>query len=143
MSYADLRDFLSQLEAKGELKRVSASVSPRLEMTEICDRVLRAGGPALLFERPAGHDMPVLANLFGSVGRIALAMGVADAAALRDVGKLLAYLKEPEPPKGLRDLWDKFPLFKQVLHMAPKERSGAPCTKWVLLSPFPEYSVKS
>jgi 4-hydroxy-3-polyprenylbenzoate decarboxylase len=100
-------------------------------MTEICDRVLRAGGPALLFERPAGHDMPVLANLFGSVGRIALAMGVADAAALRDVGKLLAYLKEPEPPKGLRDLWDKFPLFKQVLHMAPKERSGAPCQEVV------------
>jgi len=131
VSYADLRDFLSQLEAKGELKRVSASVSPRLEMTEICDRVLRAGGPALLFERPAGHDMPVLANLFGSVGRIALAMGVADAAALRDVGKLLAYLKEPEPPKGLRDLWDKFPLFKQVLHMAPKERSGAPCQEVV------------
>jgi 4-hydroxy-3-polyprenylbenzoate decarboxylase len=131
VSYADLRDFLSQLEAKGELKRVSASVSPRLEMTEICDRVLRAGGPALLFERPAGHDMPVLANLFGSVGRIALAMGVADAGALRDVGKLLAYLKEPEPPKGLRDLWDKFPLFKQVLHMAPKERSGAPCQEVV------------
>ncbi len=131
MSYADLRDFLSQLEAKGELKRIAASVSPRLEMTEICDRVLRAGGPALLFERPAGHDMPVLANLFGSVGRIALAMGVADAAALRDVGKLLAYLKEPEPPKGLRDLWDKFPLFKQVLHMAPKERSSAPCQEVV------------
>jgi 4-hydroxy-3-polyprenylbenzoate decarboxylase len=131
VSYADLRDFLSQLEAKGELKRISASVSPRLEMTEICDRVLRAGGPALLFERPAGHDMPVLANLFGSVGRIAQAMGVADAAALREVGKLLAYLKEPEPPKGLRDLWDKFPLFKQVLHMAPKERSGAPCQEVV------------
>ena len=89
------------------------------------------GGPALLFERPAGHDMPVLANLFGSVRRIALAMGVADAAALRDVGKLLAYLREPEPPKGLRDLWDKFPLFKQVLHMAPKERSGAPCQEVV------------
>jgi 4-hydroxy-3-polyprenylbenzoate decarboxylase len=131
VSYADLRDFLSQLEAKGELKRISASVSPRLEMTEICDRVLRAGGPALLFERAAGHDMPVLANLFGSVGRIALAMGVADVAALRDVGKLLAYLKEPEPPTGLRDLWDKFPLFKQVLHMAPKERSGAPCQEVV------------
>jgi 4-hydroxy-3-polyprenylbenzoate decarboxylase len=131
VSYADLRDFLSQLEAKGDLRRIAASVSPRLEMTEICDRVLRAGGPALLFERPAGHDMPVLANLFGSVGRIALAMGVADAAALRDVGKLLAYLKEPEPPKGLRDLWDKFPLFKQVLHMAPKERSGAPCQEVV------------
>ncbi|MDF3011240.1 MAG: Carboxylyase-related protein, partial [Burkholderiales bacterium] len=131
VSYADLREFLSQLEARGDLKRIAASVSPRLEMTEICDRVLRAGGPALLFEHPAGHDMPVLANLFGSVGRIALAMGVADAAALREVGKLLAYLKEPEPPKGLRDLWDKFPLFKQVLNMAPKERSGAPCQEVV------------
>ena len=131
MSYADLREFLSQLEARGDLKRIAASVSPRLEMTEICDRVLRAGGPALLFEHPAGHDMPVLANLFGSVGRIALAMGVADAAALREVGKLLAYLKEPDPPKGLRDLWDKFPLFKQVLNMAPKERSGAPCQEVV------------
>jgi len=131
VSYADLRDFLSQLEAKGELKRIAASVSPRLEMTEICDRVLRAGGPALLFERPAGHDMPVLANLFGSVKRIAAAMGVADAGALRDVGKLLAHLKEPEPPKGLRDLWDKFPLFRQVLNMAPKERSGAPCQEVV------------
>ncbi|HEX6295866.1 MAG TPA: 4-hydroxy-3-polyprenylbenzoate decarboxylase [Burkholderiales bacterium] len=131
MSYVDLREFLSQLEARGDLKRIAASVSPRLEMTEICDRVLRSGGPALLFEHPAGHDMPVLANLFGSVGRIALAMGVADAAALREVGKLLAYLKEPEPPKGLRDLWDKFPLFKQVLNMAPKERSSAPCQEVV------------
>jgi 4-hydroxy-3-polyprenylbenzoate decarboxylase len=131
VSYADLREFISQLEAKGQLKRITASVSPRLEMTEICDRVLRAGGPALLFEQPAGHDMPVLANLFGSVERIAAAMGVADAAALREVGKLLAYLKEPEPPKGLRELWDKFPLFRQVLHMAPKERSSAPCQEVV------------
>src|SRR5262245_10892802 len=96
-------------------------------MTEISDRVLRAGGPALLFERPAGHHIPVLANLFGSVRRIAAAMGVADAAALRDMGKLLAYLKEPEAPKGLRDLWDKFPLFKQVLNMAPRSRSDGPC----------------
>jgi 4-hydroxy-3-polyprenylbenzoate decarboxylase len=131
VSYADLREFVSQLEAKGDLKRITASVSPRLEMTEICDRVLRADGPALLFERPAGHDMPVLANLFGAVRRIAAAMGVADAGALREVGKLLAYLKEPEPPKGLRDLWDKFPLFKQVLHMAPKERAGGPCQEVV------------
>jgi 4-hydroxy-3-polyprenylbenzoate decarboxylase len=131
VSYADLREFVGQLEAKGELKRIGAAVSPRLEMTEICDRVLRAGGPALLFERPAGHDMPVLANLFGSVRRIAAAMGVEDAGALRDVGRLLAYLKEPEPPKGLRDLWDKFPLFKQVLSMAPKERSGGPCQEVV------------
>jgi 4-hydroxy-3-polyprenylbenzoate decarboxylase len=127
VSYADLRGFLAQLEGAGELKRVAAEVSPRLEMTEISDRVLRAGGPALLFERPAGHRIPVLANLFGSVQRIAAAMGVADAAALRDMGKLLAYLKEPEPPTGLRDLWDKFPLFRQVLNMAPRNRSDGPC----------------
>jgi len=132
VSYADLRDFIAQLEARSELKRVAAEVSPRLEMTEICDRVLRAGGPALLFERPTGHDIPVLGNLFGTVRRVALAMGVEDAGALREVGKLLAYLKEPEPPKGLRDLWDKFPIFRQVLHMAPKERSSPPCQEVVL-----------
>ena len=128
---ADLRAFLSQLEARGELRRIAARVSPKLEMTEVCDRVLRAGGPALLFERPAGHDIPVLANLFGSVRRICAAMGVADPAGLREIGRLLAYLKEPEPPKGLRDLWDKFPLFRQVMHMAPKERSDAPCHELV------------
>jgi 4-hydroxy-3-polyprenylbenzoate decarboxylase len=132
MSYSDLREFISQLESRGELKRLSAEVSPYLEMTEICDRVLRAGGPALLFERPAGHAIPVLANLFGTVGRVAAAMGVAQPAALREVGQLLAYLKEPEPPKGLRDLWDKFPLFRQVLNMAPKERASAPCQEIVL-----------
>jgi 4-hydroxy-3-polyprenylbenzoate decarboxylase len=136
VSYADLREFLSQLEARGELKRIAAPVSPRLEMTEICDRVLRAGGPALLFEhpadQPAGHSMPVLANLFGTVGRVAAAMGVKDAKELREVGKLLAYLKEPEPPQGLRDLWEKFPLFRQVMNLAPKTRSSAPCQEVVL-----------
>jgi 4-hydroxy-3-polyprenylbenzoate decarboxylase len=125
MSYGDLRGFLAQLESKGELKRIRAEVSPRLEMTEICDRVLRAGGPALLFERPKGYDVPVLANLFGSVGRVAAAMGVADAAALREVGRMLAFLREPEPPKGLRDLWDKFPVWKQLLNMPPKIVSSA------------------
>ncbi|HEY1291413.1 MAG TPA: 4-hydroxy-3-polyprenylbenzoate decarboxylase [Burkholderiales bacterium] len=132
MSYADLRGFLAQLEGAGELKRIGAEVSPRLEMTEISDRVLRAGGPALLFERPAGHRVPVLTNLFGSVRRIAAAMGVADASGLREMGVLLAHLKEPEPPKGLRDLWDKFPLFRQALNMAPRVRSGAPCQELVL-----------
>src|SRR5258707_1318553 len=131
MKYADLREFISQLEARGELKRITAEVSARLEMTEICDRVLRAGGPALLFERPKGHDIPVLANLFGSVGRIAAAMGVNDVKELKEVGRLLAYLKEPEPPKGLADLWDKFPIFRQVLNMAPKERSSGPCQEVV------------
>jgi 4-hydroxy-3-polyprenylbenzoate decarboxylase len=131
MTYADLRDFLLQLEKKGDLKRIATPVSPRLEMTEICDRVLRSGGPALLFERPTGHDVPVLANLFGTVGRVAAAMGLADFKDLREMGRLLAYLKEPEPPRGLRDLWDKFPLFKQVLNMHPKERSSAPCQEVV------------
>ena len=127
MKYGDLRGFLALLEKRGELKRVTAEVSPKLEMTEIADRVLRSGGPALLFERPAGHRMPVLANLFGTVERVAAAMGVDNAGALRDMGKLLAYLKEPEPPKGLRDLWEKFPLFKQVLNMAPRVRAEGPC----------------
>jgi 4-hydroxy-3-polyprenylbenzoate decarboxylase len=131
MKYADLRDFIAQLEAQGELKRVRAEVSPHLEMTEICDRVLRAGGPALLFERPAGYDVPVLANLFGTTRRIAAAMGVADAGALRDVGRMLAFLREPEPPKGLRDLWDKFPVWKQLFNLPPKTLSSAPAQEVV------------
>jgi 4-hydroxy-3-polyprenylbenzoate decarboxylase len=131
MKYADLRDFIAQLEATGQLKRVAVEVSPRLEMTEICDRALRAGGPALLFERPKGHSIPVLGNLFGTVGRVAAAMGLNDVKELKEVGKMLAYLKEPEPPKGLADLWEKFPVFKQVLNMAPKERSSGPCQEIV------------
>ena len=132
MKYSDLREFVAQLEKTGDLKRIRVEVSPRLEMTEICDRVLRADGPALLFERPAGHDLPVLANLFGAVRRIAAAMGVADAAALREVGRMLAFLREPEPPKGLRDLWDKFPLWKQLLNLPPKTVVRAPCQEVVL-----------
>ena len=131
MIYHDLRDFIAQLEKMGELKRVAVEVDPRLEMTEIADRVLRAGGPALLFENPKGHDMPVLANLFGTVKRVALGMGEDDPSRLREVGKLLAYLKEPEPPKGLRDAWDKWPVLKQVLNMAPKEVKSAPCQEIV------------
>ena len=131
MRYADLRDFIGQLERLGELKRVPAEVSPRLEMTEICDRVLRQGGPAILFERPGGHGIPVLGNLFGTVRRVALAMGVEDIASLREIGKLLAYLREPDPPQGLRDAWDKLPLLKQVLNMQPKLLSSAPCQEVV------------
>jgi 4-hydroxy-3-polyprenylbenzoate decarboxylase len=132
LQYSDLRQFIAQLEASGDLKRIGAEVSPRLEMTEICDRVLRDGGPALLFERPAGFDIPVLANLFGAVRRIAAAMGLADARALREVGKMLAFLREPEPPKGLRDLWEKFPVWKQLLNLPPKLVSKAPCQEVVL-----------
>ena len=135
MKYRDLRDFMVQLEARGELKRVGVEVDPRLEITEICDRVLKAGGPALLFEKPRGHAIPVLANLFGTLRRVALAMGVdaADpAAALREIGKLLASLKEPAPPRGWKDAWDKLPLLKQVLAMAPREIAYPPCqaTRW-------------
>ncbi len=131
MKYRDLRDFIAQLEQRGELKRITAEVSPRLEMTEICDRVLRAGGPALLFERPAGFHTPVLANLFGTPLRVALGMGKSDVGALREIGQLLATLKEPELPRGWRDLWDKLPLLKQLLSMVPSVVSTAPCQEQV------------
>lgn len=128
MKYADLRDFVTQLEGSGELRRISAEVSPRLEMTEICDRVLRAQGPALLFEHPAASKIPVLANLFGTPQRVARAMGASDVGALREVGELLAALKEPEPPAGLRDAFDKISLLKSALwDMAPREVRGAAC----------------
>lgn len=135
MKYADLREFVSQLEQQGLLKRIASPVSPHLEMTEIGDRVLKAGGPALLFEQPVKDgkrfDYPVLANLFGTPERVALGMGAADVMQLREIGKTLAYLKEPEPPKGLKDAWDKLPLLKQLLSMAPKEVSKAPCQQIV------------
>ena len=131
MKYRNLRDFIAQLEKLGELKRVAAEVDPHLEMTEVCDRVLRAGGPALLFEKPKGHSMPVLGNLFGTPHRVALGMGAESLAALREVGTLLATLKEPEPPRGFRDAWDKLPLLRQVINMAPKQVSSAPCQEIV------------
>jgi 4-hydroxy-3-polyprenylbenzoate decarboxylase len=131
LKYHDLRDFISQLESLGELRRVRTEVSPRLEMTEICDRVLKAAGPALLFERPAGHTIPVLGNLFGTPKRVAQGMGEESVEALREVGRLLAYLKEPDPPRGLKDAWDKLPVLKKVLDMAPKERRSAPCQEIV------------
>ncbi len=131
MKYKDLRDFLAQLEKQGELKRIEAEVDPRLEMTEVCDRLLKAGGPAVLFEKPRGHAIPVLGNLFGTPRRVAMGMGQDSVEALREVGKLLAYLKEPDPPKGLRDAWEKLPVLKQVLNMAPKELSRAPCQEIV------------
>ncbi len=139
MSHADLRAFVARLESLGELKRIGVEVDPYLEMTEIADRVLRAGGPALLFEKPKGHSMPVLANLFGTPRRVALGIPAAGAdagddwqARLRDVGTLLAWLKEPEPPKGFRDLLEKLPVLRQVLNMAPKE-IGAPACREIVL----------
>ena len=122
MPYSDLRDFIAQLEAQQALKRIRVPVSTHLEMTEIADRVLRAQGPALLFEHPLmttqPASMPVLANLFGTPERVALAMGQSSTHALREVGQWLATLKEPEPPKGLKDAWDKLPLLRQVLNLS-------------------------
>jgi 4-hydroxy-3-polyprenylbenzoate decarboxylase len=127
MVYRDLRDFIAQLEQLGELRRVSAAVSPYLEMTALCDRTLRAGGPALLFENPTGHSMPVLGNLFGTTRRVALGMGVNDVSELRQFGEVLASLKEPEAPKGFKDLMGLGSMVKTLWHMAPKEQRSAPC----------------
>jgi 4-hydroxy-3-polyprenylbenzoate decarboxylase len=131
MIYKDLRDFIKQLEKQGELKRITVEVDPYLEMTEICDRTLKQGGPALLFENPKGANIPVLANLFGTPRRVAMGMGADSVTELRGIGELLAYLKEPEPPKGMKDAWEKFPVFKQVLNMAPKIISSPPCQELV------------
>ncbi|WP_180125851.1 4-hydroxy-3-polyprenylbenzoate decarboxylase [Rhodoferax sp. BLA1] len=127
MAYHDLRDFITQLEQMGELKRVSVPVSPHLEMTAVCDRTLQAGGPALLFENPTGHTIPVLGNLFGTTRRVALGMGVKDMAELRQFGHVLATLKEPEAPKGFKELMGMGNLVKTLWSMAPKEQRSAPC----------------
>ncbi len=132
MEYKDLRDFIRQLEELGELKRIAVEVDPYLEITEICDRTLRRGGPALLFEKVKGSQFPLLANLFGTPRRVALGMGEESAQALQEVGTLLAMLKEPDPPKGMRDAWEKLPIFKKVLDMSPKERKGAACQEVVI-----------
>ena len=132
MQYRDLRDFISQLENSGQLRRIQQPVDPRLEITEICDRTLRAGGPALLFENPRGSDIPVLANLFGTAERVAAGMGADSVDALRGIGELLASLKEPEPPKGMKDAWEKLPVFRKVLDMAPRLLKRAACQQHVL-----------
>ena len=132
MKYTDLRDFIDYLEKRGELVRITQEVDPYLEMTEISDRTLRAKGPALLFENPKGYSVPVLCNLFGTPDRVAMGMGQESLSALRNVGTLLAFLKEPEPPKGLRDLWEKRHDFKQVLNMPVKQIKHPPCQEIVL-----------
>ncbi len=132
MKYRDLREFITALEKTGELQRVTVPVDPHLEITEICDRTLRMEGPALLFEHPVGTDMPLLANLFGTPQRIAMALGVESADALREVGELLAFLRNPEPPGGLRDAWEKLPAYRKVLDMSPKVVKRPPCQEVVL-----------
>ena len=130
--YRDLRDFMAQLEAAGELRRIAAPVSPHLEMTALADRVLRAGGPALLFENPTGHAMPVLANLFGTPARVARALGVAGLPEIRAFGEVLASLKEPEPPRGMKDLWGRRELVKTLWSMAPATVRRPPCQELVV-----------
>lgn len=132
MKYTDLRDFITKLEKSGELKRVRHLVDPYLEITEICDRTLRRGGPALLFENPKGSAIPLLGNLFGTAKRVAMGMGEDDVGSLREVGKLLAALKEPDLPKGLKDAWQQLPMFKQILNMAPKKVKKAPCQQKII-----------
>ncbi len=132
MKYKDLRDFIKLLDERGQLKRISQEIDPKLEMTEICDRVLKQGGPAILFENPKGSNIPVLANLFGTPERVAFGMGQTSVHALRDVGKLLAYLKEPEPPTGFKDALKKWPILKQVLNMGAKQLKKAPCQEFII-----------
>ena len=132
MHYKDLRDFIAQLESLGELKRIAVEVDPNLEITEICDRTLRKQGPALLFEKVKGSEFPVLGNLFGTPRRVALGMGEESLGALRHVGELLATLKEPEPPQGVKDAWSKLPLYRKVLDMAPKEIKHPTCQEVVI-----------
>lgn len=136
MKYKDLREFIALLEKEGKLKRITHPVSPHLEITEIADRVLRAGGAALLFEhaiKPDGtpYEFPVLANLFGTTERVAMGMGASDTAQLREIGHTLAYLKEPEPPKGIKDAFSKWPLLKEIWSMTPHIVSHAPCQEVV------------
>ncbi|MBT8136993.1 MAG: 4-hydroxy-3-polyprenylbenzoate decarboxylase [Gammaproteobacteria bacterium] len=132
MKYRDLRDFIDQLEARGQLRRIGTEIDPYLEMTEISDRVLRRGGPALLFENPRGTQIPVLANLFGTPERVALGMGRETVAELREVGELLAFLKEPDPPGGVKDAWKQLPIYRKVLDMAPRTRRDAACQQQVI-----------
>ena len=147
MAYASLRDFVAALETDGLMKRVSQPVSTNLEMTEIQTRLLKAGGPAVLFENPVHADgrpseMPALVNLFGTVERVARAVTLkredggdaprSSAKDLREVGELLAFLRQPEPPRGLKDAWDMLPLAKTVMQMRPATVSKAPCQEVVL-----------
>jgi len=132
MAFKDLRDFIDLLEQEGELKRIQTEVDPYLEITEISDRTLRRSGPALLFENVKGSSLPLLANLFGNTRRIALAMGQEDLEGLRDVGKLLAFLREPTPPSGWKNLWQNLPSYKSVLNISPNVKRSAPCQEIVI-----------
>ncbi len=132
MQYQDLREFIDELEKQGRLKRITQEVDANLEITEICRRTLDKEGPALLFENVKDSSMPVLANLFGTTDRVASAMGQSDLIALRELGKILAELKQPEPPKGLKDAFEKLPKLKKVLNMPVKTVKKGQCQEVVI-----------
>ncbi len=132
MKYRSLRDFLATLEQQGDLKRITVEVNPRLEVTEICQRVLTSGGPALLFEHPVGSKFPMLGNLFGTTRRVALGMGQDSLAELREIGEVLAFLKQPELPSGIRDSLKKVSAFKKLLDLTPKKLASAACQETVI-----------
>jgi 4-hydroxy-3-polyprenylbenzoate decarboxylase len=132
MSYNNLRDFLVHLERLGELKRVAPRVDPNLEITEICQRTLRSGGPALLFENPKDSRFALVGNLFGTTRRVALAIGRESSAELRELGRLLAFLKEPRLPKGIGEVLETLPAVRKLLHMLPRALRDAPCQENVI-----------
>ena len=127
MAYQTLKQFVDDLKARGDLKHIAQPVDPALEMTEISRRALERDGPALLFESPVGGGVPVVTNLFASQRRIALGLGLESISELRRFGELLASLKDPEPPRNLREIWGKLPLFRRALAMAPKKVRNADC----------------
>ncbi len=132
MRYRDLRDFLAQLQSLGELKSIAIPINPHLEVTEVCCRVLAQQGPALLFAKPVGSAIPLLANLFGTTRRVALAMGKSDLQGIRELGELLAFLSAPTPPQNLREAWKSLPIVQKILTMSPKIVKSGDCQEFVL-----------
>jgi 4-hydroxy-3-polyprenylbenzoate decarboxylase len=133
VKYESLRDFITHLEGLGELKRIAPPVDPNLEITEVCYRTLRAGGPALLFENPKGSDIPLLGNLFGTTRRVAMAIKRDSISDLREVGRMLALLKEPRLPTGIGEALEKLPAVRQLLSIPPRAVNNAPCQERILL----------
>jgi 4-hydroxy-3-polyprenylbenzoate decarboxylase len=136
MKYRDLREFIGGLEQRNELLRVPQPVSTRLEMTVLSHHMLLAGGPALLFESATGpnhaYKIPVLTNLFGTTRRVALGMGAEELGELRDVGRMLASLKEPDPPRGVSDAARLVQMAKSLWDMKPARIRHAPCHQVVV-----------
>ncbi len=141
MRYQSLRDFLDALEGDGDLHRIPAAIDPCLEVTEICHRCLRQGGPALLFENPRGYRTPLLGNLFGTTTRVLKALGLANTRELREIGQELAFLKQPSLPGSLGEALDKLPQFRRLTSLNPREVTHAPCQEVVLEGPDVDLST--